>query len=265
MQTTKRNIRPGKQRVLSWLPVLWVIVTLSAGMLVYRKYSDNPLPIRYIRVEGAMNHINPSEIAQHLQHLVGMPSYRLDLSSVERAVRQSAWVDQANVARLWPDTIRIRISEQKPMAIWGDEGFVNNRGELFYPGSIQTHTHLPRLYGPSGSEKQLLAMLHALNKAWKSRGIKISRLTLSERQAWSLVFDSGLNVIYGKKDPSLATIKLERVLPALGEQRFAELASVDVRYANGMALVWKQAKAVGSSMPLGHEATATSIKKMENR
>lgn len=252
MRTTKQDRGSKKHKRISWLPVVWVIAILTGGLLVYREHDHNPLPIRFIRVEGSINHLDPSEIARHLHYLEGLPYYRVDLSSVEKSVKKSAWVDQADVARIWPDTIRIRISEQKPMAIWRDEGFINSRGALFFPGSIQTHTHLPRLYGPPGSEKQLLAMLYGLNKVWKAREMKVSRLTLSERQAWSLVFDSGLSVIFGKKDPVTATAKLERVLPALGEHRFSELASVDVRYANGMALVWKPTNASTQDEPTIH-------------
>ncbi|MEY4194185.1 MAG: hypothetical protein RLZZ226_553 [Pseudomonadota bacterium] len=223
------------------LPVLGLVLSglVIAALYGYREYWLNLFPVRNIRVEGELNHVNPAAIRKRLAGHAANPYFLVNLSSVAQDVRQCAWIDRAQVSRIWPDTLRVWIIEQKPVAIWKNTGFLNQRGELFFVDSLEGHARLPRLDGPSAQEKRLLAALHTLNKAWKAQGIQVAGLTLSESLAWSLEFDSGLRVVFGKQDPLLATQRLQGILPALGEQRFGELAALDLRYPSGMALVWK--------------------------
>ncbi len=238
MRTSHRSIH---RRNTRRLPVLGLVLSglVIAALYGYRGYWLNLFPVRNVRVQGEMNHVNPAEIKKRLAKHAASPYFLVNLSGVTQDVRQCAWIDRVQVSRIWPDTLQVWITEQKPVAIWKNTGFLNQRGELFFVDSLEGHARLPRLDGPSAQEKRLLAALHALNKAWKSQGVQVARLTLSESQAWSLEFDSGLRVVFGKQDPLLATKKLQGILPALGEQRFGELAALDLRYPSGMALVWK--------------------------
>lgn len=249
-----RNMPHRKPGSLPWLRLV-LLVVLITGLYVNRQSWLAPLSIQNIRIEGAINHIDPEEIRKHLQHFTEKAYFGVDLPGLENEIKQCAWVDSVDASRIWPDTIRVRIVEQKPVAIWADSGFLNARGMLFFPESLKTHADLPRLYGPQGSEKRLLTMLYGLNKAWRPKGMKVSRLTLSERLAWFLEFDSGLKVVFGKQDPLETTAKLEKILPALGEQRLSQLIGLDVRYANGMALTWRPG-AISSSDPEANSSSA---------
>lgn len=230
-----------RRRFIHRLPVLRLILSglVIAAVYGYREYWLNLFPVRNIRVEGDINHVNPAEIRKHLTEHAAKAYFMINLSGVEQDVRQCTWVDRVQVTRIWPDTLQVRIVEQKPVAIWKNTGFLNQRGELFFADGLEGHGHLPRVDGPTAQEKRLLATLNALNKAWKAQGVQVARLALSESLAWSLEFDSGLRVVFGKQDPLLATKRLQGILPALGEQRFGELAALDLRYPSGMALVWK--------------------------
>ena len=238
MRTSHRRC---PRRFTRRLPVLYLVLCglVIAAVYGYRGYWPGLFPVRNIRVQGDINHINPAQIRKHLAEHAAKAYFMINLSAVEQDVRQCAWVDQVQVTRIWPDTLQVWIVEQKPVAIWNNTGFLNQRGQLFFVDNLETHGHLPRVEGSVTQEKRLLATLDALNRAWKAQGVQVARLALSESQAWSLEFDSGLRVVFGKQDPLLATQKLQGILPVLGERRFGELAALDLRYANGMALVWK--------------------------
>ncbi|MBM3203645.1 FtsQ-type POTRA domain-containing protein [Candidatus Woesearchaeota archaeon] len=235
---TRDNTYYRRSFSVPWLR-LSLLAVLISGVYFKKDAWMASLSVQNIRIEGDINHINPAEVGKHLQHFTGKASLAVDLPAMEKELGQCAWVDSVEVSRIWPDTIRVRIVEQKPVAIWGNNGFLNTRGKVFFPGSLKTHADLPRLQGPAGSEKRLLTLLYGLNRAWRPRGMKVARLTLSERLAWFVAFDSGLEIVFGKQDPLEMTGKLEKILPVLGEQRLSQLAGLDLRYANGLALRWK--------------------------
>lgn len=222
-----------------WLLALLLVFMIGWGWANRESLSDLA-PIRYIRIEGELNHIDPAELTKELQDQLKGGYFAVDLVTMEQRLKHCAWIDTVEAVRVWPDVLRLKVVEQKPVAVWGGVNYLNRRGELFAPGHIEIRPGLPRLNGPHGQEKRLLTMLYRLNETWKERGVKVLGLTLSERLAWILQLDSGLRVIFGKQDPLVASERLHKLLPRLGERRFAELHSVDVRYANGLALVWKQ-------------------------
>lgn len=229
-----------------WLPVLLLGLMAMLGY-AQRGVLAEWLPIHYVRIEGDLIHLDPLQVSRILQtHLKG-GYLAIDLQGIEQEVRHCAWVDRIEAARVWPDTLQLKVIEQRPVAIWGGNSYLNQRGELFAPGILQSHLGLPHLEGALGQEKRLLAILSRLNQAWKSRSVKVINLTLSARMAWTLRFDNGLKIVFGKQDPLLATERLDKLLPRLGEKRFADLSLIDVRYTNGLALVWKPSD--GSEIP----------------
>src|SRR5690606_31873910 len=66
-------------------------------------------------------------------------------------------VARALVMREWPDRVRIVVTEEQPAWLWGDDGLLNARAELFVTGETDRPTNLPRLDGPPGSEALLAA------------------------------------------------------------------------------------------------------------
>jgi len=221
----------------------WVIILLlavSAWFFGHRISMSSLAPIHYVRVEGELNHIDPDEVTQGLEAKLNGGYFGTDLGAVEQGVKRCGWVDRVEASRVWPDALILKIVEQRPVALWGGEGYLNSRGELFKPHSVDTHPDLPRLFGSPGQEKRLLLTLMRLNQGWRNRGVRVARLDLSERSAWSAEMDNGLKVVFGRQDPVLATERLQKLLPRLGERKFAELHSIDVRYANGMALTWRK-------------------------
>jgi cell division protein FtsQ len=196
-------------------------------------------PVRQVRVEGPLWNSDAEAFRGVLAPLTRTGLFNVDLAGIEAAVKAMPWTDRVEVARAWPDTVVVRLVEHEPVARWGENGLLNRRGESFAPPNAADYAHLPRLSGPPGQEKPVLAMLEALSRKFESRQLRIEGLSLSTRRAWVAQLAGNLEIVYGKKDPLAATDRLLTLLPQLGEEGIAGLARVDLRYSNGFAVIWK--------------------------
>ncbi|HYE35831.1 cell division protein FtsQ/DivIB [Methylocaldum sp.] len=197
------------------------------------------MPIRYVRVEGEIRNLDAAEFRKALLPWAQVGYFLADMHGIEETAKSFPWIASVQVARLWPDTLLLKVIEQKPVARSGDGSLINYRGGRFSPENIQSYVKLPILDGPQGQEKHLLNMLYLLNGKLKQRDMRIDVLKLTNRRAWSAHLSSGVEIEFGKQDPSLAMDRLLALLPRLGEERIAALQKVDLRYPNGFAVIFR--------------------------
>ena len=79
--------------------------------------SKTHLSLQNVSIEG--HYRTTAEEVNNVLNLVrGMDILDVDLASVQNQIAELPWVDSVSVERHLPDTIYIRISEKKPIAIW---------------------------------------------------------------------------------------------------------------------------------------------------
>jgi cell division protein FtsQ len=226
--------------------VLVAGVCLVAGFLAMQKRDtliasvEAMLPIKQVRIEGELANMDPQTLEQCLFPLARGNYLTVDLKALEQAASDVGWVDSVSVTRIWPDTLQVSVTEQRPVARWGDDSLLGETGEVFaLPGQSADFSSLPMLYAPRGHELEVLGMLDKLNKKLQPRGTNVSSLRISDRLAWTAILSDGLEIAIGNQDPLKALDRLLVVLPGLGEQRLALLKKVDLRYPRGFAVTWR--------------------------
>ncbi|MEI7866279.1 MAG: cell division protein FtsQ/DivIB [Candidatus Methylumidiphilus sp.] len=198
-------------------------------------------PINYVRVAGEVENLDVGKLQDALQPTLSGGYFNQDLGEIEGVIHSFAWIDQVRLSRIWPDTLEVDITEQKAVARWGDRALLNPRGERFAPDGVEAYANLPVIYGPLGMESFLLDTLNALNDRLAAKGVKVATLDMSKRRAWIVRLDNGLELHFGRQDPVKVLERFLGLAPKLGEDVFAQLKRVDLRYPNGFALVWKSA------------------------
>jgi cell division protein FtsQ len=156
----------------------------------------------------------------------------VDIRKVRAELEKLPWVRSASVQRIWPDRLEIALEEHVPLAYWGMEALVDDRGELF---KAEFTGELPRFNGPQGSEREMTLAWREFQSALAPIGLKPVEINVSARQAWSVKLDSGLTLQLGRSEirERLARfVALDRQVPELKERR----GYVDLRYPNGFAL-----------------------------
>jgi cell division protein FtsQ len=118
----------------------------------------------------------------------------------------------------------------------------------FAPEGVEAFAHLPVIYGPPGMEAYLLEMLKTLNDRLESKGVGVAALDMSKRRAWIVRLNNGLDLHFGRQDPIKVLERFLALAPKLGEEGFARLKRVDLRYPNGFAVVWKSEAESGAEI-----------------
>lgn len=168
--------------------------------------------------------------------------FTVDLDAVRQRMGELPWVYQAEVRRLWPDTLEVRLHPQTAVAYWtslegGAVQLLNPRGEAF--DAVST-APLPALLGPQGMERQLLTQHHAFSATLAPLGAHLVDLSLSARGAWRLKLDNGMVILLGR-DQNKASLAQRlgdfvEAWPKVTRNKIVQIDIADLRYQNGFAL-----------------------------
>ena len=201
------------------------------------------LPIRtviFIGGKGELTRVDATElkrIAGAIQSMGGN-MLRTDLNQVKAAVKEVAWVRDAEVRRRFPATLEVRIEEHAAFARWQHAGeaerglLVNTSGEVF---GAETDEALPVLSGPLDSSREVMIQYLAFKNQLAPIGQSPSELRLSPRRAWQLKFDNGSTLELGRSDAEARLARYVRAFPDIAALRAAN-ARIDMRYPSGLAV-----------------------------
>ncbi|TAN53834.1 MAG: FtsQ-type POTRA domain-containing protein [Methylococcaceae bacterium] len=223
----------GSKRGGFMLTLLALLLLAAAGIAI--KF----MPVRHVRVEGALRQVEPPALQAVLEPLLQGSYLLVDLKAMEAAVLGLPWVGEASVKRYWPDTLVVKIQEQTPYARSGDGSFVSEKGVRFRAGITAETANLPAIIGPVDYEKPMLAMLKTMNARLGPLGRRIAVLHLSNRHAWTVKLEDGLVVVMGRQDALAAFERFLTLAGLLGAERLQAVQRVDLRYPNGFAVSMK--------------------------
>ncbi len=195
-------------------------------------------PIGKIEVGGHFQRVAPLQIEQAVTPFRGAGFLSVDLHALRDAVESLEWVDRARVARKWPNGVSVLITEHVPAARWGEDGLMNTRGELFLRGALRIPPELPQLVGPDGAENQVAKLYLDTYPRLLAVGLRLSRVELDPRGAWTLALENGVTVRLGRQDVAERLQRFIEVAAPLAASRGGEVSYVDLRYSNGFSVGW---------------------------
>ncbi len=155
------------------------------------------LRVAQVSVEGR-ERLSESQVLQALRAEQGMMLFDFDTHAARDRIEALPWVQSADVMRLLPDRLHVRIMERAPFAIWqtggqflliGADGVVM---EKLVADNIGDYAHLPQVVG-EGANEHAADLIAALAEA---PGLR-SRLKAASRvgnRRWNLRLDNGIDV-----------------------------------------------------------------------
>lgn len=228
-------------RVAGFALVLAAALTVlaAAGVVLYR-YLDAPL--RVVAVDGDIRHLHRAEIEDLVRHHLDGGFLTLDMRALQRGLEAHPWIARVHARREWPNGLYLHIDEEAPIARWRADEFLNSRGEVLPGVSADDFKELPELVGPEDSETDVMTVYRALAARLAGAGLRIERFVRDD-EGLGLRIAGGTELILGRVDTDA---RLERFLvlwrKGLAARR-DELARVDARYRNGVAVRWRAAPA----------------------
>lgn len=244
--------------------VLFAAVALGLVAAGVTKLVRAPwLDFRMIRVSGDVAHNSASSIRANALALLHGSYLTLDLGQARAAFETVPWVRRAQVQRIWPHTLAVKLEEHRPVALWeresGDDQLVNDHGEVFDVnlGDVED-LDLPTLRGPQGTAALVLSMYRQLDpvlaRLQQAKALPLSvqdppqpaesqhiqKLALSERGSWRARLSGGSVIELGRGDEQAVTQRAARFVATVGEisERFGGRAVeyADLRHNEGYAL-----------------------------
>jgi cell division protein FtsQ len=214
---------------------LLLVVVSAVGALAW----GLDRPVRVISMDGSFQRVSPGQIEKAVAPFAHAGFMSANLDDIQRAVEALPWVDHARIARHWPNSLHVTVTEQTAAARWGESGLLNTRGELFVRTATHVPAELPRLSGPEGSESQVAQRYLAAQGRMLEAGMRIAAVRLDERGAWEMDLDSGITVRLGRRDVDERIDRFIRTTSQVIAHRLTEITYVDMRYSNGFSIGWR--------------------------
>jgi cell division protein FtsQ len=254
----RRNVPPPRRLILpavNWTRVIGAVAVACVAVAVYVcTIGLMDRPITAVSIQGPFERVSAMQLEEALARHVKTGFLSADIERIQRAAQALPWVATASVQRRWPSSITVTVTEQQPAACWGENGLLNEAGELFVTDQSRLPAELPRLTGPTGSERTVAARYFQIQSQLEQRGFAALSLELDARGAWAFRLNNGVAVRLGAE---AVEQRLERFFHALDSGVAVDserVAYVDMRYTNGFAIGWREqaARARGPEMAEPH-------------
>lgn len=224
-----------------------VCAVLLVARLAYIYLADpENYPINTFKIVANYQHITREQLETIFEKYTHDGFFSISVSRLKTDLSTLAWVDAIQVERIWPDTLKVKVEEKKPIAIW-NHVLMTNDGQLFDLSPIEwqkeaAEGNLPELSGPKDQQMDVLQMFQKLSKLSVSYSLRANSLALRDNQSWELGLANGVLLRLGKRDMELRLLRFCQAYPAVFADKIEQLLAVDLRYIHGMAAQWKETK-----------------------
>ncbi len=195
------------------------------------------MPIEKVFVKGDFYQIKKSEVEATLAPLVGSNYLDVNIKEIKQSLMKFAWVQSIEVRKIWPASIEVKVRENKAIAMWGGDGFVNEYGKVFKPETVNKVflKGLPDLHGSDQDSDLVLSTYVSLSELSSLSDFKITSFSLIANNFWELEFANGIELVMAKgREQQSLKVFLAAYNKELKYSNKA-LARVDMRYSNGFS------------------------------
>jgi cell division protein FtsQ len=218
-----------------------ILIAVALGLGALHVLDPRTLPIRHVRINGEFRHLSPAAMQEAASGVVRGGFFNVNVDAVRAALLREPWVRNVTVRRVWPDALSLQVTEQVPVARWGDAGLLNGDAAVFAPEPSTWPDGLPLFSAPAGAESMMLKRYRHMADTLAGLGLKVARVHLDERRSWSLTVEGGPEVILGRRDSVSRFDRFATVLPGHLLETLDRVTVVDMRYTNGFAVRWREA------------------------
>jgi cell division protein FtsQ len=172
--------------------------------------------VQWVDVTGA-DRLSAEEVAQIIGIAPGAGMAELDLAEARAALEAEPWVGRAEIIRLWPDRIVVRVEEREPFALWqrdGEHRVIDRTGVVIEAADPVEFADLPRVTGV-GADSEATVIVTLLDAYPEIQARTTHALYVGERR-WSLRLQSGGEVLLPADNPGGALAVLAAMHQARG-------------------------------------------------
>jgi len=194
------------------------------------------LPFRWVDVSGSFARVSAEQIRAAVGPAATRGFFGVDLGEVRASALALPWVAEAEVRKVWPDTLEVRIRERQVLGRLGVDRLVDVAGNIFQARGAGEARGLPLLDAEPAQMPQLAEYYQQAQRGVDSIGRQISAARISPRGALQLQLNDGLEVQLGSREQMLRWQRFVGSLPRMAALDPRPIAAVDLRYTHGYAV-----------------------------
>lgn len=152
------------------------------------------------------------EIVRMLGIKRGTLMFYVDVDEARARLEALPWVKSAEVRRVWPNRIHVRVVERKPVALWQHEGHVSLIDAEGHPIAVETPLRfagLPLVVG-EGAESAVSSLL-TLVATQPNLKLRVKAAVRVGERRWNLRLDNGVEVRLPEEGAEAALAELVRL------------------------------------------------------
>lgn len=225
----------------SALLAVTAVLVLVAGAYMARN-GGALLPFRWVDVSGPFERVSAEQIRAAVAQEAARGFFFVDLAVVRESALGLPWVAEAEVRKVWPDTLEVRVRERQVLGRLGTDRLVDVSGDVFQARGSGETRGLPLLDAAIEQMPQLAEYYRQASRDTEQSGRQITTARLSPRGALELQLDDGLRVHLGSHEQSARWQRFIASLPRLAALDPRPIAQVDLRYTHGYAVRYADAQ-----------------------
>ena len=239
-----------------FLRLLMVTVFVAAIFGADFIYKQIDTPLSKIMVGGNFNHLEEQELAELVNMEIDGGFLSMNLNQLRQELQSHPWIHQVSVRREWPSTLKVEVIEEVPIARWGKKGFLNRLGDQLSLPENSNLNSLPVLEADFGSSQDMIAQYLLLAELLAPTDLRLTELQRDAVGAWQIETAAGVRIVLGRDQ---IIEKIRRLIVVWGsglDIQLNNIATIDLRYPNGLAVSWRDQDITISGF--GHESTTDS-------
>lgn len=250
----------------SWLNRKLASVVFVMALLIGIYWISEPIarllerPIKSVVVEGEFNFITKKRATDLISNEIDRDFLQLDLMQLKNALMSDPWVENVTLNRRWPDTLVVKIAEQKPIARWGN-GFLNQRGEIVRVEETDRLLDLPWLQGNELDATEILQQYQDLSQLLRSRGLEVVALKCDNKKSWRLTIKNDVEIAIGRDQVMEKMRRFVTVYDTHLSHIWNDVKAIDIRYSNGVAVRWVDGSEMAKKYIKSHSQSKLSAPK----
>ena len=214
---------------------------LAAGALAMKAAQSRRFDFRRIEIAGDVRHISRAAVRAAISGRISGNYFTIRLEQARRAFETLPWVAQVSVRRIWPNRLRVTLTEHRALGEWSDGRLVSDAGVLFEanPAEAEADGPLVSFSGPPRYAQDAVRNFRRFSERLAPLQLRVEAVQVSDRASWSLTAAPGLQVELGRDEPpGSVQQRLDTIVqawPVVTARLDGPAGRIDARYSNGFA------------------------------
>ncbi|EJF84525.1 hypothetical protein MCU_00103 [Bartonella elizabethae Re6043vi] len=192
------------------------------AMIVNAFISDSGFVVTQVDISGNKR-LTKQDILKMLKLDAAPSIFTFDVERARSLLEKQAWVQSANVQKIYPNRMHISIVEREPYAIWQHDSIidiVDHTGRVIVPFKGGIVRDLPLVVG-QGAQNAAKGFIQALS-VYRQVYDRVRAFVRVGDRRWDLVLDNGMRLMLPENGA------LERLSSLISSGRMQDLLSRDI-------------------------------------